>query len=114
MALLLKCDQINLSKSYHDSNAAILLRESLIFHTLLEMGWGRLIFHTLFEMWRVCAGGGVFRKKNLKNGVGADSAPCLTPERMVAERNGWSQKDEINGKRKLSTRRILGTPRHFA
>ena len=36
-------------------------------------------------------------------GGGADSAPCLTPERMVVERRE-------NGKRKLSTRRILGSP----
>ena len=34
----------------------------------------------------------------------ADSAPCLTPERMVVERRE-------NGKRKLLTRRILGTPK---
>ena len=38
-------------------------------------------------------------------GGGADSAPCLTPERMVVERRGK------NGKRKFSTRRILRTPK---
>ena len=36
-------------------------------------------------------------------GGGADSAPSLTPERMVVKRRK-------NGKRKLSIRQILGTP----
>ena len=47
---------------------------------------------------------GVFGRTRPAGGGRADSAPCLTPERMVVERRE-------NGKRKLSTRQILRTPK---